>query len=125
MTRWHRAWYALLAGVAALLFGALFYRQQLQIDALNRRVALLRAVSPGRTEREVTLWLGPPDRAETLTIGGVRYPRVLEYRSDPGRLQGTEDLWIALDSRGQVAAVFYPDTPQDRRIVESRSVPGE
>ena len=99
MTRWRGALRALLAVVAALLFGALFYRQQLQIDALKRRVALLRAVSPGRTEREVTLWLDPPDQAETLTIGGVPYPRVLEYRSDPGRLQGTEDLWIALDSR--------------------------
>lgn len=45
---------------------------------------------------------------------------MMVYRSNLNKMNDREDIWIAVDDNNRVEAVYYPDFPQDRAIVNSQ-----
>jgi hypothetical protein len=112
-------WALLVLGLVLLATGSLFVGSVwLRLGELDRRVALLRAASPGRTEDEVVAWLGPP---RFIHVGdGAPLPkgyRLLTWPSGSRNpLIGLEDVKVLVNPEGRVDRVYYTDSQQDRRF---------
>ncbi len=97
----------------------LLFRFESRINYLQDRLWLTQALMPGRGEEAVYAMMGKPNTTmENHVIAGVSYSRVLKYSSSPRKPQGNDDIWIAIEG-GLVAAVYYPDRPLERRLVDN------
>jgi len=118
-----RASWALLLVVAVLCVYLLVKVDVVGEDLarLERRVLLLRVLTPGRTKEEVIWWLGEPAYIqEDVRIPDGQVEAVMVYKSSPRRMNGMEDIWVVLDDQKRVATVYYPDFPVERAIVSAK-----
>jgi hypothetical protein len=117
-----RAWWVAVAllSTACVLLGLLNWTQWRDLEGMRRQIAMLRALMPGRTKAQVVRSMGPPDDARPLEAyaqaTGLTF---LVYKSTPAkRMNGMEDVWVLVDQRGRVIAVFYPEDAADRAAVD-------
>ena len=123
-------WIRLFIGmicVACLCLAISVMLLRTHVDANAARLLTTRVISVGRTDKDIVRWMGEPDSTlNSVMIGGQPAPKVMIYRSVHSRsvrLNNRDDIWIVVDKKGRVAAIYYPDFAQDRAIVKSEPVP--